>query len=193
MSDREIIHDYLKSLSKYLSRLDKAEADEVVREIESHIYDAIDGVRDDSLGEFGRDSGDGQAVDLILSGFGDPRELAAAYVNHILDGAPPPAGFKAIQIVKQSVTRGLFYSMAVGGYGLTIFLLLLAGFKLIAPNTVKIWEADQGNSWIIGLDAQMPAGSIELFGFWVLPVSLMLGLGSGYLTYRILKILKEKM
>jgi len=35
MSDRELIHDYLSTLGRYLARLDKETADEVIREIES--------------------------------------------------------------------------------------------------------------------------------------------------------------
>jgi len=31
MSDRDIIHRYLKSLSRYLSRLESKEADDVIR------------------------------------------------------------------------------------------------------------------------------------------------------------------
>lgn len=42
MSEREQIHNYLVALNRYLSRLQKHEADDVLREIESHIYDAID-------------------------------------------------------------------------------------------------------------------------------------------------------
>ena len=75
MTDRDTIHAYLKSLSKYLSRLEKADADDVIREIESHIYDALD-----ARGEEGQHA----SVKDILAGFGAPRDLAAGYVDHIL-------------------------------------------------------------------------------------------------------------
>jgi uncharacterized membrane protein len=92
MPDRDIIHGYLKSLAKYLSRLENADADDVIREIESHIYDAL---------ESHEKEGAENSAEVVLAGFGLPRELAAQYVDHILEGAAPPKGFKAIQRVKK--------------------------------------------------------------------------------------------
>ena len=42
MLDRDTIHTFLQSLNKYLSRLNKEDAHEVIKEIESHIYDVIE-------------------------------------------------------------------------------------------------------------------------------------------------------
>lgn len=181
MTDRDLIHDYLKSLSKYLSRLNKADADEVIREIESHIYDALE-----------TSSSDSSAED-VLAGFGAPRDLAAGYVDHMLEGTPPPAGFRAIQKIKKGATKGIYLSTALFGFGFSAFFLCLGLYKLFAPSALKIWEADHGNSWIIGLDTQMPQGSTELLGYWVIPVAILFGLGSFYLTKRILSILKDKL
>ncbi len=180
MTDRNIIHDYLKSLSNFLARLDKAEADEVIREIESHIYDALEA------------SGNGSSAESIIEGFGPPRDLAASYVDHILDGTPPPKGFKAIQNVKKGATKGLYYSTALFGFGFAAFMGFLGIYKLIFPSTLKIWEADHGNSWIIGVHSPMPEGSVELFGYWLIPVGLAGGAAIAYLTRRLLIILKDK-
>src|SRR3990167_9225382 len=91
MEQRDIIHQYLKELERYLARLKKTEAQEVLKEIESHIFDALEQ----------QHSGQAEDARAILQGFGEPRELAAQYVAHITKGAPPPVGFKAIQKVKQ--------------------------------------------------------------------------------------------
>ena len=42
MSDNYKIRNYFKDLELYLARLNQDEANEVVKEIESHIFDAID-------------------------------------------------------------------------------------------------------------------------------------------------------
>lgn len=59
MEQRDIIHQYLKELERYLARLEKAQAQEVLKEIESHIFDALDqlqssGLPEDSKGYFAR-------------------------------------------------------------------------------------------------------------------------------------------
>ena len=179
MTDREKIHDYLKSLSKYLARLEREDADEVLKEIESHIFDALEL------------NGDTTSVEAVLDGLGSPRELASAYVGHILEGAPPPAGFNAIQTVKRGVTKSLYYSTALFGYGWSAVLMLLGISKFLFPHEIVIWEAVHGNSFIIGQPAHMPEGGVEIVGMWLIPIALTLGLGSIYLTRRLLGLLRK--
>ena len=181
MSNRDIIHDYLKSLSKYLSRLNKDEADEVIREIESHIYDVL---------ESSDEEGNAQE---ILEGFGSARDLAASYVDHIIEGTPPPTGFKAIQQVKKGATKGLFYSTAVFGLGVAIFLILVSILKLFAPDQVGAWSAAGGNSVTISIGGADQHAGEEVMGFWIVPIFMGLGLAVLYLTKRLLSILKDKL
>lgn len=181
MTDREKIHDYLKTLSKYLARLEHEDADEVLKEIESHIFDALEL------------KGETTSAEAVLDGLGSPRELAAAYVGHILEGTPPPEGFNAIQKVKRGVTKSLFYSTALFGYGWSAVLILLGISKFLLPHEIVIWEADHGSSFIIGQPAQMPEGSVEIIGMSLIPVALLLGLASIYLTRRLLGLLRKKL
>lgn len=180
MSDREIVHNYLKTLERYLSRLDKKETDEVVREIESHIFDALD------------DAGDGGNASAILEGFGEPRELATAYVGHVLEGTPPPKGFKVIQKVKKGMTRGLYYSTIGLGYLLAASLLLIAIWKLLAPESVGAWSSAGGNTVVIGAVEEVPPNTEELLGWWLTPLFLILGSGIAWGTFRLMSILKPK-
>jgi len=181
MTDREKIHDYLKSLSKYLARLEREDADEVLKEIESHIFDALEL------------KGETTSVEAVLDGLGSPRELASAYVGHILEGTPPPTGFNAIQKVKRGVTKSLYYSTALFGYGWSAVLLLLGISKIVFPHEIVIWKAVHGSSFIIGQPTQMPEGSVEIVGMWLVPVALILGLGSIYLTRRLLGFLRKQL
>lgn len=181
MLDRDIIHDYLNSLSKFLSRLAKDDAEEVIREIESHIYDALE------------DSGDEANVQTVLDGFGSPRELATSYVDHILEGSPPPAGFKAIQTIKRGASKGLYFSTMLFGYGWSLVFICAALYKLVWPQDIVVWAADHGNSIIIGLQTELPDGGTDIIGWWFIPITLIFGVCAGYLTNRILSILKGKL
>ena len=182
MSVESHIHNYLSSLKKYLSRLDKTEAAEVIREIESHILDAVDA----------REAA-GQAVDIehILSGFGPPRDLAAQYADHVLTGSPPPKGFNAIRTITRGVTKGLWYSMAIFGYLIAGMLALVGLIKLLFADQVGLWTAAQGNTVVITFtDANFPM-SQEILGWWLAPLALIAGGLVFWLTRRVLSALKH--
>ncbi|MCK0068521.1 HAAS signaling domain-containing protein [Kordiimonas laminariae] len=181
MSDRELIHEYLKSLGRYLSRLDKATADEVIREIESHIYDRLE------------EQGAEVTVSDILDDFGNPRDLASAYVDHIVDGAPPPKGFKAIEAVKKGVGKSLYYGTAVFGYLVAAALVLLGLAKPFLADSIGVWTAPHGEAFVVGMISNQPPGTAELLGWWLVPIALVLGAVIGRLTGKLLSILKRQM
>lgn len=183
MSDRDTIRDYLKSLAKYLSRLEKAEAEDVIREIESHIHDAL---------ESHEKEGDPISAESVLAGFGPPRELAGQYVEHVLAGAAPPRGFKAIQRVKKGATKGLYFATAFFGYSMSMASILVGLYKIIQPEMVGFWVSEN-KTLVLGVMSETPAGTREIFGWWAVPFLLGLGAVAAYLTGRILSILKERM
>jgi hypothetical protein len=182
MEQQQMIHQYLNTLQRYLARLNPAEAKEVIREIESHIFDLIE-----------QRAAAGQPADAasILQGFGEPQQLASQYVAHITEGAPPPLGFRAIQRVKHGVTAGLYYSMAVFGFMISFCLLFLAGAKLITPDAVGVWAMSEGNSLTIAFMAEPFPPEQELFGMALIPVATLSGLLVMWLTRRILAVLKQ--
>lgn len=182
MEQQQMIHQYLNTLQRYLARLSQAEAKEVIREIESHIFDLIE-----------QREAAGQPADAatILQGFGEPRQLAGQYVAHITDGAPPPLGFRAIQRVKHGVTASLYYGMAVFGFVTAFCLLFLAGAKLITPDAVGVWAMSEGNSLTIAFLAEPFPPEQELFGMTLVPLAALLGLLVMWLTRRILTVLKH--
>lgn len=184
MPERELIHNYLKNLSKFLSRLDKPEADEVIREIESHILDAI---------EMQQESGQQIDAQSILDGFGEPRELANQYVEHLLKGTPPPRGFKAIQSVKKGATKTLYYSIGLLGFAVTACLIIIGVGKLFMPSEIGMWSAAQGNSVIITFSEHVYPNSEELLGYWLSPIAIGIALGIAYLTKSVLRVLKESL
>ena len=184
MSDSEMIRNYLKSLMKFLSRLDKEDADDVMREIECHIYDVI---------EIQKQNGQPVNAQALLEGFGRPRDLASKYVDHILDGAPPPKGFKAIQHVKKGATKGLYFATGFFGYIMSITLLGVGIYKTIDPKSVGLWANETGNYAVVGILSEAPVGTQEMLGWWIIPFAVGLGIGGAYLTNRVLSVLKPKM
>ncbi len=184
LHNNEVIHRYLNDLRRYLARLTPHESQEVIREIESHLFDVLDQQAD---------AGQPADVEKILQGFGEPRQLAALYVAHIEEGAPPPRGFRAIQSVKKSVTTSLYFAMAVFGFSMALSLLFVAGAKFLLPEAVGVWSAANGNSIVVGFVAAPPAGMPEVLGWWIVPVATLLALGVTLLTRRVLRVLKQHM
>ncbi len=184
MLDRDTIHTFLQSLNKYLSRLNKEDAHEVIKEIESHIYDVIEW----------KESNNAQIdVQQILNGFGSPRELAAQYVEHIMTGSPPPKGFKAIQKLKTGITKGIWYSMAIFCYGVAGLFGLIGIAKILFPEKIGLWMAAEGNSIIITFSEHSLLMSEEKLGWWLVPVSLAACLIIFWLSKRVLEALKTSL
>lgn len=183
MEQRDIIYQYLKELDRYLARLEKVQAQEVLREIESHIFDTL---------EQQQSSGQIEDASAILRGFGEPRQLAFAYVAHVTDGAPPPAGFKAVQKVKQGVTATLYYAMAVFGFSIAFALFFVAGAEVFMPDSVGAWSAGHGNSFAIGFFASPYPADQELLGGWLTPIAVLAALLVSFLTRQVLSKLKHQ-
>ncbi|GHF94263.1 HAAS signaling domain-containing protein [Thalassotalea marina] len=182
MSNREVIHQYLKNLSTYLSRLNKEEATEVIKEIESHILDVV---------EAKEQAGEKVDANAILAGFGSPRELAEQYVAHMLEGTPPPVGFNAIQTVKKGITRGAYYGMFAFGVSVSTLLILVGLAKFFLPDQIGLWSSTHGNSVILAFAADTQPNAEELLGYWLAPIAVLLGLGVAKLTKSVLRVLKH--
>lgn len=182
MNQNTQINQYLTTLAKYMSRLDAQQVNEVIREIESHIYDVI---------ENAESQGNPIAIDEVLARFGSPRELAQQYSDHLLMGTPPPSGFSALRKVKKGVTAGVFYGSGAMGYLLGALLVIVGILKVFLPESVGVWSKEHGQSVVVGIVDQVPTASQEVFGMWLVPVGIAVGLSILFLTYRLLSVLKQ--
>lgn len=179
---RQPIRAYLHTLAAQLGQLEPADAEEVMREIECHIHEVVD-----------QAEARGEDLDLaaLLAGFGSPEALAAQYVAHIQNGAPPPTGFRVIQRVKRTVTRGLYYSMAAFGFSIAIAFLVLALAKLIEPSSVGVWSVAGGNSISITWSGSPYPDAQELLGYGLVPIALLAAGWCAELTRRVLQVLRR--
>lgn len=182
MISRHLIREYMRALIAQLGKLERTEAEEVIREIESHLHDVVDQAEA---------RGDDLDVAALLEGFGPPETLAAQYIAHIQNGAPPPAGFRVIQRFTLSVTRGLYYSMAAFGFSVAIALLLLALAKIVDPSSVGVWSVAGGNAIFITWSGSPHPEAQELLGYGLVPVALIAAVWCAELTRRVLRVLKR--
>lgn len=182
MTPQQPIRDYLEALAVQLRGLPPADADEVMREIESHILDAVDQAQARA-----------ERVDTVamLAGFGPPEVLAAQYVAHLQHGAPPPAGFRVMQRMRHSVTWGLYLAMAAFGFSVALGLAALALAKLVEPSSVGVWSTAGGHTLAIAWSGPPYPDAQELLGYALIPIALMAALCCAELTRRVLRILRR--
>ena len=181
MVSHQPIQTYMKSLAIHLRKLDKADADEVIREIDCHINDVL---------EQAAARGEKRDVEAVLEGLGPPDALAAQSVAHIQVGAPPPAGFRVIQRVRRTVTSGLYYTMGAAGFASATALLMLALAKVMAPSSIGAWSTGKGHSITLTWSGSPDPGSEELLGYGLVPIALLAALFCAELTRRVLQALQ---
>ena len=180
MQTNAAVQQYLQQLELYLARLNAQDRNDVLKEIESHLFDVLESQPDAD-------------IHLILQGFGEPRQLAQQYIAHLTTGAPPPKGFKAITQVKRSVTYSLYFSMAVFG-GVTAFSLLLTAIaKLFWPEHVGVWSESAGEAITLGIMADPKPAELEVLGYGLVPVAALTGLAVLWLTRKVLMALKKQL
>lgn len=179
MARSELIHNYLAELQIYLSRINQLQAQDVVQEIESHIYDTL------AMQQGAEDS----AVEAILARLGTARELASGYIEHITIGVAPPKGLKPLSRIRKGISKSLYSLICILGYGSGAALLLVALLKLLLPSDFGVWVAEHGNSVVIAFSQLEPQAS-EIPALWLIPVAALGGTGLLYLTHQITRILK---
>lgn len=179
MARSELIYNYLSDLEVYLSRVSEVQAKEVVKEIESHIFDSL------PLQPEPED----EAIRIILGRLGTPRELAAGYIEHLTDGAEPPKGLKRLARVKKQVGWSMYLLICFMGYLTGSLSLAIAIIKLVNPTSFNVWIAEHGDSIILST-SQANLESQHISVFMLIPIAVSIGVATIYLTFRISRVLK---
>jgi uncharacterized membrane protein len=169
---RGYLYVFERSLRSFLS---PAVAADAVREVESHIRDAV--------AEVGDVPDEQAALEGILKRLGPPMRVAQAYsLELVMDEAAATGKLT-------SVVRSLFHAATTGvmaffaafglfvGYTIGTAFVIIAVMKPIFPNNVGVWTTP-GGRWVSG-GVNFPAvrdGLVFHTSYWIIPGALLIGL-----------------
>lgn len=171
------LETWLRDVRKGLSGLPRPEIEETLQELRSHVIDRLDSNR----GQIG--------LDAVLSGLGDPAEVARLNVEARMKTADSDRDSILVQLraAARLGWRGtrLFLASAFG-YGLALGCLVLTVAKIIAPDRFGLWRIpDSGGDLSISLGGYTPySGAHDILGFWIIPLGLAVAVTLAWLTYR---------
>jgi Protein of unknown function (DUF1700) len=175
---QKTVDAYLKSLRRELRELLDEDAEEIVEEIRTHVFDKTSG--DESP----------DAVTATLAALGTPQELAERYrTQELLERArlarSPKYVMRAVRRwAGLSVMGLLIFALSAVGYCLGGALFSLGVLKLLHPGTTGVYgtwtDHDRSFNWQSG----GPNKPGELLGWWLVPVGILIGGGLLLLTFR---------
>jgi uncharacterized membrane protein len=169
---RGYLYLFERSLRSFLSQ---EVASDAVREVESHIRDAV--------AEAGDVPDERAALEGILQRLGPPMRVAQAYsLELVMDEAAATGRLVA-------VLRSLFHAATTGvvaflaafglfvGYAIGIAFIFVAIMKPIFPNNVGFWMTPNGI--LVSSGVNFPAvreGLVFHTSYWIIPGALLIGL-----------------
>jgi len=194
------IRGYLFVLGRSLrSFLAPEVADDAVREVESHIRERIaqvearEGPRshaEAAVRGAAANADERAVVERVLAELGPPLRVAQAYSQEMtLDEAVTTGRFipmvRALWHLATTSVFGFAWVLLVFvGWTMGISFLAVAVVKVIFPNNVGIFTLN-GQFYGAGAELGLPPGiESHPFGYWVVPVSLAIGLAIVVLTQR---------
>jgi uncharacterized membrane protein len=195
------IRGYVFVLGQSLrSFLPRDVADDAVREVESHIRERLEqaeaaappslasGEPRRSLAEAARprnraaEADEREVVERVLAELGPPLRVAQAYSQEMtLDEAVTTGRFVPMMralwhLATTSIFGFVWVLLVFVGWTMGISFLAVAPIKVIFPNNVGIFTLN-GQFHGAGATFMLPPGiEAHPFGYWVVPVSLALGL-----------------
>jgi uncharacterized membrane protein len=184
------VRGYLYVLERSLRTfLPKEVVSDAVREVESHIRDRVAQVT--------AMPNERDALERVLTDLGPPLRIAQAYAAEQTMEEAAATG----RIVP--IARAIFHVAATGlagfaaAFGLLTGYLVGAGFVMIAalkpifPNNTGLWVRD-GIPRSFGTMSPAPIDAQLVGGYWVIPISLAIGLVILVVTHRIARALVRR-
>ena len=169
---RGYLYLFERSLRSFLSPEVAADA---VREVESHIRDAVV--------EAGDVPDERVALEGILSRLGPPMRVAQAYsLELVMDEAAATGRLMAVlrSLFHGATTGVMAFLAALGlfvGYAMGIAFIIIAILKPIFPNNVGFWMTPNGI--LVSSGVNFPAirdGLVFHTSYWIIPGALLIGL-----------------
>ncbi len=171
---------YLMRLRRSLGELPPEEVNEILREIRSHILD-----RAEASGEM-----TDETLARILKELGQPEDIGPLYQADAMV-ARARSSFSPILILRTTIrwammSIGGFLTFIAGllGYGLALALIISAFLKPFMPDRIGAWASSSG--FVIGVH-DPAVRSVDILGWWMIPVGLILGAAFLIITTRFLR------
>lgn len=177
------IEEFLMRVRDGLRGIPIAQEAEIIEELRSHICERVK-----ETGQW-TDAG----IAAVLGKLGRPEELAALYMaENIVTRAEK-------SFSPWLVLRGIVRWAGISLAGVSVFFASLVGYVLagsfaisalmkpFAPHRVGLWhmKGDPDNfSLILGLGGGPKPDGVELLGWWIIPLGLLIGIGLFLLTAR---------
>lgn len=176
------IDAYLMNLRRTLGELPPEEVNEILREIRGHILERAEAAGDLS----------DERLVAILKALGRPEDIGPLYQAESLI-ARARSSFSPSLILRTtlrwamvSVFGCVAFLAGMFGYLTAAALFVIAVLKPIFPDRVGAWLGPHGFSMgMMGIDEG--AGSVEVLGWWIIPVSLIGGVAFLVGTSRFLR------
>lgn len=153
---------YLQRVRAGLHGISLREVDDIIRELRAHIEERSEG-------------GDRETA---LRSLGNPDELAAQYRSERVTARvecsrSPLVVLHALLLLRgRSVAGWAVLVLAAFGYAWAIALGAAAFEKALSPGDVGLWIGP-GRLPRLTVDGPGPAGTHEVLGWWLIPLSLM--------------------
>lgn len=171
---------YLRRVRAGLRGLPSQQVSEVIQELRSHVLDRADGALNDAN------------IEATLARLGDPYRLAHANLqmraSPVFDSDRYRRSnvHKIADLVAKGVQGAFVLMVSILGYGFAASWLFTAILKPIAPSRVGLWilpDPTGDLSVSLGRHGSQVIGH-DVFGWWIIPIGLAVGLGTGFLTFR---------
>jgi uncharacterized membrane protein len=176
---RGYLYVFERSLRSFLSPEIAADA---VREVESHIRDAV--------AEAGDVPDERTALEAILRRLGSPMRVAQAYsLELVMDEAAATGRLMAVlrSLFHAATTGVMAFFAAFGlfvGYAMGAAFVFVAIMKPIFPNNVGFWMTPNGMLVTSGVNFPAVRGGLVFHTtYWIIPGALLIGLGLLLLTH----------
>jgi hypothetical protein len=177
------VRGYLFVLGRALkSSLPEETAMDALREIQSHIRERVEEAQAVPSEE--------AALERVLAEFGSPLQVAQAYSVEMEVAAAVAHGglgavIRALWRLATTTISGFVGSLVLFlGYATGVGFVALAVIKLLFPGNVGLIVVN-GIPRAFGAEFPLPPGAEVYGGYWVLPVSLAVGLAVLVLTHRL--------
>lgn len=163
-ADRAQIDGYLRTFSRGLSPLPKEERDEIVRETQSHLLDALAA---------------GSGLSEATAALGDPSAYARRFVESYRIDAALASGsalrmlLAAGGLVGRGVLAFVGFHVFLFLFSTSVALVAMALVKPFAPEHVGLWITPP--SFSFGVIARPDPTASEQLGWWIVPLGLFGG------------------